>query len=266
MAIISVCLQANDSFDYDYLQYQNWTDVELILAGSSNKIKEIKFKLFSNNTFSDLKTVEVNYQFTENDIVSQIQGEYAVWIQQDKTWSDDFLTQLKDFVFENKEKSKLLYGIGFLKEGKKLSYAEYVYPYIKPIFSLTRVLLYPYYFNSSVKFIWKTGIIKEYKLSFDSTLRSHLLREAIFNLDYITTVFQINGHYEVGAEKKSLSFIHEIDVSVPENFLDVYREKVLNKKQILEKNIWSSVYWAFKKSEKRLKMNNLKGFGTTTNE
>lgn len=251
--LVSVCLIAETENNYSFLYNQNWCGVELILLSATQKENEIKASLYSNKTFELLKSV-YSISSDENDIIRECSGQYIIWLQSGETWGDDFLNQLKDFIFLNKNNSDcIFYFYGFVRKNKQILSAKTVYPYIRQVFSLSKVLVFPYYFVPSIKFLWKTELIKEYGLLFDSALKDHSLKEAAFNIDYLTTNYQINGYNECRYISESLSFFNCISEQNPINFLYFYRQKILDKSKIFMQNPWSKVFWQYLKVQQMLK-------------
>ncbi|MBC7472159.1 MAG: hypothetical protein H7196_02755 [candidate division SR1 bacterium] len=251
--LVSVCLMVEPQTNYSFLYNQNWYGVELILSSVVEKENEIKASLYSNKTFEVIKLVNSDI-LDENDLIKECSGEYIIWIQSGETWGDDFLSQLKDFIFLNNNNSNCIcYFYGFTKKNQQIYSAKTVYPYIRKTFSLSKVLIFPYYFIPTIKFLWKTELIKEYGLSFDLTLQNHLLKEAAFNIDYLTTNYEVNGYIESKYISESLSFFNNVDDRNPTDFLYFYRQKVLDKSDIYTKNPWSKLFWNYLRVKNILK-------------
>jgi hypothetical protein len=254
MPIISICLIAKKDINYDFLSNQSWSNTELVVACNSEVGNKIKSIVYNNSTFKTIKIIDDISGSLENNIIECCEGEYTVWIQDNETWDSDFLTQLKDFVFHNKNNENILYISGFIKKNKLLTPAYQVYPFIKKIFSLSKIFVSPYYFIPSVKFIWNTQLIKDYGLVFDCTLDNHVLKEAIFNIDYLSTKYQVNAYCEPNYTTDILSFYNPLDEYTNNSFIKIYREKILDKRSIFLKNPWSKLFWYFLKSERHLKL------------
>jgi hypothetical protein len=253
MPIISVCLIAKAGNCYDFLYTQNWTDVELVISTKYLEKNQIEHGLYSNPTFESLKIVDETCNSIENSILKFCDGEYIIWLQSEENWDSDFLSQLKDFIFENKQISSVLYITGFVKSGKQITPSVDVYKSTGKVFSLSKIFIFPHYLIPSVKFIWRNQIVQEFRLVFDPTLENHLFREAIFNLDYLTTLYQENAYTEHKYTTSTLSFYNPVDNKNLDHFLKLYREKIVDKRSIFVKNPWSKVFWQYLKAEKFIK-------------
>lgn len=246
MPIVSVCLVSNISHNYDFLDDQNWTDVELVISGNKDKSSFILESLYKNTSIGVVKIVELNeLPFNENTLIRECEGEYIVWLENNETWNPDFLNQLKDFIHTYRKTEAVLYGLGFTKKGQSLIYSSDQYNVLRNRFSLNKVLFYPYFFMPLVKFLWKRDLIQEYSLLFDTTLNSRFARVAAFNLNYLTTIYQNNAYNEPSYICQPLSFYLPNDIQTSTKFLRIYQEMTLNKSAIFRGNPWSKLYWQF---------------------
>jgi hypothetical protein len=254
MPLISVCLIAQATQNYDFLEDQDWNDVELVMAGEQEAQQKIIQSVYNHTSITEVKYTNSSGSSTDdNEVIQKCSGDYVIWLQKTETWSPDFLTQLKDFVREYKHTDTVLYGMGFTKNNLKTTFSTDTYPFLSGGFSLSKVLIYPYFFIPNVKFIWKSSIIREYGLFFDPSLDTHLGREAAFNLDYLTTVYQNNAYNEESYRTMALSFYLPLKKDVSADFLTTYQEKILHKGSIFKANIWSILYWKYLLVEQKLK-------------
>ena len=248
MLLLSVFINADEIDKYDFLVDQNWIDTQLILYGSKENSDKIVDSLSSNVTLENILSLEsVSHVKNMNNLcVSKCIGEFIISIAYNESWGPDFISQIKDLILNNDETNTVVYGVGFCRHKNGLSQAPDNYRFIRKKFCINNILSYPYYFIPSIKFVWRRSIIKEYGVMFDESLSSQVSKIAVFNLDYLTTIYQNNGYSEPEYKHKLLSFSHPFSSKIREDFIGDYQDRVRSKASIFKKNPWSKLFWQYK--------------------
>lgn len=246
--LLSVVLVLGEKVDYAFLGWQDWDDVELLVTGKEDLIKNFEATVGKSLKEVSYNVVEKDDKSPENKLLKEVKGSYFIVINQKEAWDKDFLSQVKDFIKENNHElvSNILYILGFVRTKNDVAFAVEVMPELSKENKIYKNYDKPTFLVPYVKYIWETEVVKEYNLTFSDLAENTSLKNMLFAVDYFAVIFQTNNYTEPDFRSVVASFIVPFRVGDQQQFLDKYQEHIQQKSEIWEKNIWQRIYWKSK--------------------
>ncbi len=230
------CLVTNDKFKWEELLCQNWQNEQIIIA-LTNPI----FNLGNLSKLPNCVVVTGSNEELENLILEKVQGEYLVFINPQESIQKTFVEDLRTWLTANYSADKLLYGLGFVYRNKATIFSSEALPLLSKPIAIENILNNFAYLLPWVKYVWKVSLIKDWSLKFDSSISSWMIKQAVFNLDYISSLYKVNGYVQLKSASIPFACISGFDPATPFLKTQVLEEKIEDKSEIWLANPFSKV-------------------------
>lgn len=231
------CLVSGGKFKWQELLTQQWRDEQIVIGVTSTVVD-----LGGMQNWPNCTVVSGNSSEIENMILAEITGDYFVWLNPQESIQANFLSDIRQWLEQVPSPSdKLLYGIGFVYRKDQLVFCPEVLPILSQPILVENILDNFGYFLPCIKYLWRTDLIKDWNLKYNCEVESWVLKQALFSIDYITSLYKVNGYSQVKTESSPLGFVTGFDPATP--FLDIHilQEKITDKREIWLANSFSKV-------------------------
>lgn len=234
--ITIACLVTNNKFKWEQLFQQNWQGQQIII-GLTNPV----FNLGNLNSLPNCTVVSGSSADLENLILEKVTGQYLVFINPQESIQKNFVEDLDTWVTQNSSSDKLLYGLGFVYRNDVTIFSPEALPILSKPILIENVIDNFGYLLPWVKYVWNTSLIKDWGLTFNSNISSWVVKQSAFSLDYISSLYKVNGYTQLKSVSTAFSFISGFEPSTPFLKTEILLEKIEDKSEIWLANSFSKV-------------------------
>jgi hypothetical protein len=221
------CLVTNNKFKWEELLQQNWQDEQIIIA-LTNPV----FNLGNLNNLPNCTIFSASAELLENLVLEKVTGKYLVFINPQESIQKNFVEDLRNWLDQNYPPDKLLYGLGFVYRNNATIFSPEALPILSKPILIENVIDNFAYLLPWVKYVWQTNLIKEWGLSFNTSITSWMLKQAVFSLDYISSLYKVNGYSQLKSASIPFSYISGFEPSTPFLKTEILTEKIEDKSEI----------------------------------
>ena len=244
------CLVSGSKLKWEELAAQKWQDEQLII-GVTNPVAD----LGGVQNWSNCVVVSGSSEDIENLILEEVTGDYLLWFNPQESIQKNFILDIRNWL-ENIQPNadKILYGFGFVYRNGKTIFSPEALPALSKPLAVENILDNFGYFLPCVKYLWRTDLIKEWNLKYNSDVESWVLKQALFSLDYISSLYKVNGYTTLKSVNIPFSYITGFDPATPFLNNEYLLEKIQDKKEIWLANPLSKVAWKYRQMQLKAKI------------
>jgi|GEM_PF-4652420 hypothetical protein len=231
------CLVTSVNFKWEDIISQDWRNEQVIIGVTVPVIDFGGLQNWKNCTiiYSDEKNIE-------NEMLAKAQGDYLIWINPQESIQKNFLSDVRKWIEETeKPTDKLLYGLGFVYRNGKTVFSPEALPILSSPISEVKILDNFGYLLPWVKYIYRLDLIKDWNLKYEAEADSWMVKQALFAIDYISSLYKVNGFVPIKSITTPFSFITGFDPAKPFLKTELILEKIQDKKEIWQASFFSPV-------------------------
>jgi hypothetical protein len=222
------CLVTTLNFKWEDIISQNWRN-EQIIIGITVPITDFGgLQNWSNCTviYADEKNIE-------NEVLAKANGDFLIWLNPQESIQKNFLSDLRKWIEEtDKPTDKLLYGLGFVYRNGKTVFSPEALPVLSSPISEAKILDNFGYLLPWVKYVYRLDLIQEWNLKYQAEQDSWMIKQALFAIDYISSLYKEGGYVPIKSITTPFSFITGFDPAKPFLKTELILEKIQDKKEI----------------------------------
>lgn len=237
MNYISACIILTSKSDLEDVYTQNLEGCEVHIFGKDEFLLGLQLKENIHLHAIDLPKSQI-----ENYCISKCPTKWIMFRYDGEVWGKDFVTDLVYYIKQNDHSLTLKYVEGFYRIDNRLAHVHEVNPKTNSTFSLSKLFQGPRFFIPGIKFIYPLQLITTNNILFDEEIHNTVLRQAIFGVNVLATMYVFAGYTYFPITKQTLPFSVPLVYSKPRQTKE-YFVKLIDKHETWSKNKWNRLAW-----------------------